>query len=124
MLGASETGLPGPGGPRRGGGTPRTLGARGDRAAVRALAPLPRRRVRASRPAAALDSTPGATGAATAAWAGDSGPESRRVVPRANKVVAGAVDLCPGGRRGADQQCGGADVTTHRAVAQGDFRLR
>src|SRR5438067_913298 len=110
MLGAPQTRLPGPGGPGWGGGAHRTLGIGRSRAALCALAPLPRRRVRARRSAAALDSTPGATGAATAAWASDPGPESGGVVPRANEVVDGAVDLCPGGGRGADQQRGGAGL--------------
>src|SRR5437867_13271269 len=103
MLGAPQTRLPGPGGPGWGGGAGRPLGTGGDRAAIHALAPLPRRGVRASRPAAALDSTPGATGAATAPWAGDLGPQGRGVVPRADEVVGSAVDLCPRGESRADQ---------------------
>jgi transposase len=57
------------------------------------------------------------TGAAPAAWRGESGPESGGIVPRAEEVVAGAVDLCPGGRRGADQQCVGARPAAGRTVA-------
>src|SRR5438067_59959 len=111
MLGAPPTRLPGPGGPGWGGGAHRTMGARRNRAALCPVAPLPRRGVRPPGVATAADPAPGPAGAATAAWAGDPGPESGGIVPGADQVVAGAVDLCPGGRRGADEQWGGADVT-------------
>src|SRR4051812_1094280 len=123
MLGAPQTRLPGPGGPGWGGGARRALGAGGDRATVRVLAPFPRRGVQSAGVAAAVDPAPGPAGAATPAWAGDPGPESGGVVPGADEVVGGAVDLCPGRGRGADEQCVGADVAANRAVAPGQLRV-
>src|SRR5207248_6466521 len=102
------------GGPRWRGGVGRPLGPGRNRAPFCSLAPISSRRVRPPGVAPPADTSPGSARTATATWAGDPGPESGGVVPRANEVVAGAVDLCPGGRRGADEQWGGADVTPHR----------
>src|SRR6266571_735273 len=103
MLGAPQTPLPGAGRPGWRSRAHRALGARRDRAAVSAVASLPSRGVRPAGVAAAVDPAPGAAGAATAAWAGKPGSESGGVVPGADEVVAGAVDLCAGGGRGTDE---------------------
>jgi transposase len=50
------------------------------------------------------------------------GSQSGGAVPRAAPVVGGAMDLHASGRRGADQQCGGAGLAASRAVAEGEFR--
>src|SRR3954447_25165571 len=106
MLGALETGLPGAGRPRRGGGTGWALGAGRDRAAVCALAPLPSRRVRPTRFTATAGPAPGEDGAATAARAGEPGQESSGALSGVGEVVGSAVDLCQGRGYGANQQCG------------------
>src|SRR5215208_7609614 len=123
MLGAPETRLSGPGGPGWRGGAHRALGAGGDRAAVRALAPLPIGGVRSPGVAPAAGPTPGEDGAAIATRAGERGPQSRGALPRADEVVGGVVDLCPSGRRGADEQCSGARPAPGSAVAEGELWL-
>src|SRR5258708_7384233 len=118
MLGAPQTRLPGPGGPGWRSGADWPLGPGGGWAALRALAPVPNRRVRPKGVAAAVDPAPSAAGAAAAAWAGEPGPQSGGVLPGADQVVGGAVDVCPGGRGRADQQRLGARLASHGAVAQ------
>jgi hypothetical protein len=73
--------------------------------------------------AAAADPGPDPAGSATVAWAGEPGSQSRGVVPRPDQVAGGVVDLRPGGRRGADEQCRRARPAAGGAVAQGEFRL-
>src|SRR5262249_50672398 len=123
MLGASQTALPGLGGPwwRSGAGWP--VGPRRNRAAVHLLALLPHRRTRPPGAAAPSDPAPSAAGAAAAAWAGEPGPQSGGVVPGAHQVVAGAVDLRARGGRGTNKQCVGARPAPGRAVAQGQLRV-
>src|SRR4051794_39832721 len=124
MLRAPETGLSGADRPRRGGGVHWTLGTGGERATVCALAYFPGQGVQPDGVAATTDPAPGAAGAAITARAGEPGPEGGGAVPRAEQVVAGAVDLCPCGRRRADQQCGRARSAPGGAVAQGQLRLQ
>src|SRR5215213_4679869 len=122
LLRPPETRLPGLCGPGWGGGARRSLGAGGNRAALCAVAPIPSRRAWAARAVAAVDPAPSAAGAAAAAWAGVSGPQSGSALPGTDQVVVGAVDLCPSGRRGADQYCVRARPAAGRAVAQGQLR--
>jgi hypothetical protein len=55
--------------------------------------------------------------------AGEPGPQSRGAVPGADEMVAGPVDLCTGGKRGADQQWVGARSAAGGVVAQGQLRV-
>src|SRR5438105_14271059 len=98
-----ETRLPGPGGPWWRGGTDWPLGAGGDRAAMCAVAPLPRRGVRPPGITPPAGAAPGEDGAAITPRRGEPRPESGRAVPAAPEVVAGPLDVYPRGRGGADQ---------------------
>src|SRR5712692_5820861 len=123
MLGAPEAVLPGLGGPRWGGSADWALGAGRHRAAVRPVASVPRWGVRSAGVTPPAGPPSGTTGALAAARPGEPGPESGGLVPGADEVVDGAVDLCPRGWRGADQQCSGARPAPGRAVAEGQFRV-
>src|SRR3954468_19824640 len=118
-----EAPLSGPGGPGWGSGADRALGAGRNRAALCCLASVLSRRVRPPRVATAADPAPGTAGAVAPARARQPGPESGRIVAGGAQVVARAVDLCAGGRRGADQQRSGARPTAGGALAQGELWL-
>src|SRR5439155_20262445 len=123
VLRAPQARLSGAGGPGWRGGTGWPLGPGGDRAALRALASVPSRRVRPTGVATQIGAAPGADGAVAPARAGEPRPQSSGAVPVADEVVGGAVDLCPraGGR--ADEQCVGTNAATGGAVAQGELRV-
>src|SRR5215208_6434122 len=105
MLGTLEAGLPGLGGPRWGSAADWPVGTGRNRAALRAVEPLPSRGVRPEGVMASADPAPGEDGAVTGTRAGEPRPEGGGALPRADEVVGGAMDLCAGGGRRADQQC-------------------
>src|SRR5215211_5416212 len=123
MLGALEAGLSGLGGPRWGGAADWPVGTGRNRAALRAVAPLPSRGVRPGGVVAPADPAAGEDGAVTGTRAREPRSQSGSAVPGTEEVVAGTLDLCPCRWRGADEQCGRTCATARRTVAQGVFRV-